>query len=199
MSFDRIGPLGTWNKFDERWIGTRLAARWLLIATLFVLTTLPLFFGNLPSSGVLRNVYGGVAGIGGTISIFYVWIGMWKYWARLDESGRWSKRFWFAVMLIGFWYGSCLYCWCAYLPQVIRSDQRGVTPSEIEPTHGRGVFGKSLVVAWFFFFLFSVLLLFLRKEADFAFPIFGAYSVVLVLTTFACAIAWLYRQGVRHD
>src|SRR5215469_13928383 len=166
MKVGRIGPLGIWDKFDERWIGTRVAARWFLVATLFVLTTLPLFIGKPSPSGALGKAYGAVAGIGGAISIFYLWIGMWKYWARLDESGRWSKRFWFAVMLAGFWYGSCLYCWCIYLPQVMRSARQGVAPPVIELRSGKKVvFGKFLLAAWLCFVLLLVLIFVFPKFA----------------------------------
>jgi hypothetical protein len=43
---------------------------------------------------------------------------MWIYWVKVDRSGHARKRLWFVVMLAGAWYGSCLYFYFAYLPQV---------------------------------------------------------------------------------
>ena len=201
MRFDRIGPLGLWNRFDEQWIGTRRAALLFLIASFFVLSLVPVFFGWVqPSKSSPSNFIWGVVGVLGSISIFFLWIGMWKYWARLDRSGRWAKRLWFIVMLVGFWDGSCLYCWCIYLPQVIRSGRQGVAPSSIEPSrHQRAIFGKSLLVAWVCFFLFVAILFVLPGKLAFAIPILRICLIVLGLTSFTHAIRWLYRQGVRRN
>lgn len=59
-------------------------------------------------------------GVFGTLGLLFLYIGMWWYWARLDDSGRWWKRFWFVVLLVGFWNGSILYFLFVYLPQVVR-------------------------------------------------------------------------------
>ena len=57
----------------------------------------------------------------GTLALFFLWLGMWRYWARLDCSTRMTKRLWFGVLLFGFWYGSCLYYFLLYRPQVRRA------------------------------------------------------------------------------
>jgi hypothetical protein len=59
-------------------------------------------------------------GVFGTLGMMFLWLGMWWYWVRLDDSGRWWKRFWFAVLLIGFWNGSVPYFIFVYLPQTVR-------------------------------------------------------------------------------
>ena len=59
-------------------------------------------------------------GVFGTLGLLFLFIGMWWYWARLDVSGRWWKRFWFVVLLVGFWNGSIVYFLFVYLPQVVR-------------------------------------------------------------------------------
>ena len=200
MRFDRIGPLGLWNRFDERWIGTRRAAQLFFVASLFVLGLLPVFLGRIePSDKPSANVFWGIVGVGGAFSVLFLWLGMWRYWARLDaSSGKWIKRFWFLVMLAGFWYGSCLYCWCVYLPQVIRSGRQGVTSPVTEPVHGgKAVFGRSLVVVWLCF-LFFVGLIFAFPKLAFTIPIVHVAAIVLVLTSFAYVIGWIYRQGVRR-
>jgi hypothetical protein len=62
----------------------------------------------------------GLMGIVGPIGLFFLLLGMWRYWMRLDDSGPAAKRFWFFVLLVGFWYGSVLYFYSVYLPQVFR-------------------------------------------------------------------------------
>jgi hypothetical protein len=42
-------------------------------------------------------------------------------WASDRFLGMWAKRMWFIVLLVGFWWGSCLYRYFVYLPQVFRS------------------------------------------------------------------------------
>jgi hypothetical protein len=58
-----------------------------------------------------------------TCALLFLWFGMWAYWVRLDDSKTYSKRLWFLVLLLGFWYGSCLYCYFVYFPQVIRRNR----------------------------------------------------------------------------
>lgn len=48
-----------------------------------------------------------------------IWFGMWSYWERFDASGVWTKRLWFLVLLFGFWFGSILYFFAVYIPQVL--------------------------------------------------------------------------------
>jgi hypothetical protein len=64
-------------------------------------------------------------GVFGTLGLLFLYVGMWWYWARLDDSGRWWKRFWFVVLLVGFWNGSVLYFLFVYLPQVVRRREAG--------------------------------------------------------------------------
>lgn len=59
-------------------------------------------------------------GVFGTLGMMFLWVGMWWYWATLDDSGRWWKRIWFVVLLIGFWDGSIVYFLFVYLPQLVR-------------------------------------------------------------------------------
>ena len=56
----------------------------------------------------------------GVISIFFLWFGMWGYWVKVDDSRKPVRRFWFLVLLVGFWFGAFLYYYGAYLPQVFR-------------------------------------------------------------------------------
>jgi hypothetical protein len=60
-----------------------------------------------------------VVGVMGPIASFFLWLGMWRHWMRLDTSKALTKRMWFVILLIGFEYGSVLYYFCVYRPQVI--------------------------------------------------------------------------------
>ena len=40
------------------------------------------------------------------VGMLFVWVGMWWYWAKLDVSGNWARRFWFFVLLCGFCFGA---------------------------------------------------------------------------------------------
>src|SRR3954451_15693035 len=154
MNFDDIGPLGLWDTFNVRWMQTRRAAQLFFVASLLILPLLPFFTGTIEPSGdtTFSIVFWGLLGVFGSLSIFFLWLGMWRYWAKVDTSSGWAKRIWFLVMLIGFWYGSCLYCWCVYLPKVIK---RGAVPAPKNvPVRKVGVFGKALLSAWLCLFLF---------------------------------------------
>ncbi len=62
----------------------------------------------------------GIIGMLGTVGTIHIFFGMWTYWARLDRSGKVSRRMWFVILLLGWWFASCLYYYAVYLPQVIR-------------------------------------------------------------------------------
>jgi hypothetical protein len=66
-----------------------------------------------------------LVGVFGTLGLLFLYIGMWWYWTRLDDSGCWWKGFWFVVLLVGFWNGSVLYFLFVYLPQVVRRREAG--------------------------------------------------------------------------
>ena len=201
MRFDRIGPLGLWNRFDEGWIATRQAGLLFFIASLFVVALTPVFFGFVePSTSRIINVFWGVVGVVGAFSIFFLGMGMWRYWARVDASRKLAKRFWFLVMLVGFWYGSCLYCWCLYLPCVMRLYRNAATtPPLTERRQRKSKFGKSLLIGWLCFLVFVALIFGFPKVLATTIPVVHLVSVLLVLTTFAYVILWLYRQGISRN
>jgi len=62
----------------------------------------------------MSNVFGAI-GAAGCLTIYY---SMWFYWREVDASKAGKKRLWFFVLLLGLWYGSCLYYYCVYRPQV---------------------------------------------------------------------------------
>jgi len=61
----------------------------------------------------------------GVPAAFFLCLGMWRYWVRLDDSNPWAKRAWFFLLLVGLWWASCLYYFLVYLPQVVRKQRSG--------------------------------------------------------------------------
>ena len=111
-----------WTWFKDEWLITRQAAKLFFLSTLLVLALIPVSLGKIHTNTMsfwVRLPWG-ILGILGPIALFFLWFGMWRYWVRIDRSGRWAKRAWFVVLLVGFWWGSCLYCLFVYLPRVLR-------------------------------------------------------------------------------
>ena len=107
-----------WKRLDDVWLVTNRAAKLLLICTFFVIALTPMFIGYMPSSpSALTEMIWGAVGVCGALALFIIWVAMWRYWARVDNSNAWVKRLWFIILLAGFWYGSVLYYYCVYLPQ----------------------------------------------------------------------------------
>jgi hypothetical protein len=119
------GYWGPWNRFTEGWLVSRQAIRLFLVAAMFVLAVTPIFLGLVDPAKMslpLRLLWT-VVGMVGTISLFFLWLGMWRYWVRLDHSRVLVKRLWFVILLFGLWWGSCLYYFFAYRPQVTRRER----------------------------------------------------------------------------
>jgi hypothetical protein len=112
-----------WNKFRDDWLTTAQAARLFLLAALLVLALTAVLFGSIDTTrmSLWARLPVGVLGVLGPIALFFLWFGMWRYWARIDNSSRWAKRMSFIVLLVGFWWGSCLYCFFVYLPRTYKS------------------------------------------------------------------------------
>ena len=111
-----------WNWFSDDWLITQRAAKLFLVSTLLVLAVTPILLGriNTQTMSFWARLPWGILGVLGSVALFFLWFGMWRYWARVDNSSRWVKRIWFLLLLVGFWWGSCLYCLFLYLPQVFR-------------------------------------------------------------------------------
>jgi hypothetical protein len=118
MRLDSIGPWGLLNLFKDHWLVSRQAIMVFFLCTICVALATPIFLGSDPSRiyswmGPSRNAVGGLSAVGTLL----LWLGMWRYWVRIDNRGKWMKRLWFIVLLVGFWWGSFLYYFLAYLPQ----------------------------------------------------------------------------------
>lgn len=216
MRFEKIGPLGMLNWFRDDWLVTRLAMRLFFLATIVVLAVAPLVYGwvNPNAISFWSNLGWGILGVAGPIAIFFLLLGMWRYWLRLDDSGRWAKRFWFLALLVGiwWWYALCLYCWMVYLPKAMRRNRAGIRTTPASPesspnpkniTFSPGIFGRILIGGWIAFLGGTFLIFFILKpgKAPVWLPapwVFLTISLALILTSFAYGVTWLYRLGARR-
>ena len=114
-----------WNWFKDEWLVTRQAVKLFFLSTLLVFALTPVLLGKIDTSTMSfwARLPWGILGILGPIALFFLWFGMWRYWVRIDRSGRRAKRTLFVVQLLGFWWGSCLYCFFVYLPQIARREK----------------------------------------------------------------------------
>jgi uncharacterized BrkB/YihY/UPF0761 family membrane protein len=110
----------SWLRDD--WLISQTVALLFLLSTGLVVLSTPVFLGRLDTATMSfwQRLPWGILGIAGPPGILFLWLGMWRYWFRHDESKPSVKRFWFVVLLIGFWFASCVYCFFVYLPQVIQ-------------------------------------------------------------------------------
>lgn len=123
MQLQRIGPFwlpGAWLRDD--WLISPSTSRLFLFSAICVIALTPIIEGWLVPSRMTfwMRVPWTVLVLVGVPALFFLWLGMWRYWVRLDDSSVWAKRAWFLILLIGFWWGSFLYYFCVYLPQLFR-------------------------------------------------------------------------------
>ena len=129
MRLQRIGPFwlpSSWLR--DNWLVSRSTPILFLLSAICVVALTPVFRGSVDPSKMSfwQRLPWGILGILGPIGLFFLWFGMWLYWVRLDDSNAWAKRVWFLVLLVGLWWGSCLYYFFVYLPQVIRKQRSRV-------------------------------------------------------------------------
>jgi hypothetical protein len=112
------------RKLSDDWLVSSGAVKLFILSTIFVLVLIPLFLGYAQGqTSTAKQVFWEAAGVLGAPATLFLWHGMWRYWGCVDRSRVWVKRCWFVVLLFGLWYGSVLYCYFVYLPQV---RQRGI-------------------------------------------------------------------------
>ena len=127
------GPFGFVNAFDDSWIVTPRATKLFFASTIIALALIPMYLmyfipetlvpaylapnAQVPSWMIVP--YGALT-LTIVLALFFIWGGMLRYWSHLDRSGKWMKRLWLAVLVLGVWWGACLYYYVVYLPQVQR-------------------------------------------------------------------------------
>jgi hypothetical protein len=117
-----LRPPGLFDWFNDNWQVSRQALTLFCASTLFVIALGPIFFGLIEPAKQSRldGFFWGFEGVVGSISVFFLWFGMWRYWVRLDTSTPALKTASFFLLLVGAWFGAIPYCFFVYRPQVLR-------------------------------------------------------------------------------
>ena len=109
-----------WNRFTDEWLvrpQARIAVGTGAVLCLLLSVSFLGVSGPTATMSFGERLYLTVVACLGTLGALFLWLGMWRYWVRLDKSRRQHRRLWFIVLLAGCWYGSMLYFVLAYLPQ----------------------------------------------------------------------------------
>jgi hypothetical protein len=142
--------------------------------------------------------------------MFFLWIGMWWYWATLDDSGKWAKRFWFLMLLFGVWFGGAMYYVCVYLPQAIGgragnpSSRTVETESALdEPTRARFSWHPLmwLATAWWCGMILLVAAMTFAPRVIARIPHFEYIRFIVpiaLVASLAYALWVLYASGMRR-
>jgi hypothetical protein len=130
-----LGPSGLFDWFNDNWLVSRQALKLFCISTFFAGALVPIFFVvNFAKPSTLDQLLGGFEGVLGPISMFFLWIGMWRYWVRLDTSTPALKTASFFLLLVGLWLGAIPYCFFVYRPQVLRRTWARPFPDDEDAT-----------------------------------------------------------------
>jgi hypothetical protein len=118
---------GPWGQRLRNWLVTGTGPTAMLVSAIAILAITVYLYGLMAmhidaqrfrlASPYFQNATDifGMVGAAGGVLLYY---SMWFYWAWIDESKTSSKRVWFFLLLLGLWYGSCVYYFFVYRPQV---------------------------------------------------------------------------------
>lgn len=111
--------------FKDDWLITARAAKLFLVCSVGLIAVTPIFLGWVDPNkmSAAGRISWEVLGIVGAVGTTLLWLGMWRYWLRIDRSRAILRRFWFVILLLGAFYGSCLYYYFVYLPKVVGKDK----------------------------------------------------------------------------
>jgi len=116
----------SWRNGVDDLIVSRVALRFFLSGVVCVVAITVFHFLPIPERSEMSFQYKfflGMFGIVAAITVNFLYWGMWRYWYKFDESDKWIKRAAFALMLLGFFWGSAVYYFTFYIPQVQRKQK----------------------------------------------------------------------------
>ncbi len=113
-----------WRWVSDEWLISKSASVCFGLSVLVIAwMSVVVLSGLEPQAvGTTANVLLGVGGVLGAFSAFFLWGGMWRYWARHSSQSPGARRAWLFVLLIGVWYGAILYYSFVYLPRREKSN-----------------------------------------------------------------------------
>jgi len=108
MQFKRVGFVWLPSRLlEDDWLISKWTRRLFFLSALCVLIFTAEFFLNIDTSRMSfwQRLPFGLTGLVEPFGTIFIWLGMWRYWVRLDNSVRWLKRTSFLLLLVGFWWG----------------------------------------------------------------------------------------------
>lgn len=203
-----------WNRVSDKWLVSKVSSRLLAVSSALTVAVTLLLYSNFINqhSGAPWSVFYAILGVSGALSIFFLWGGMWRYWLLGEPSNRFARRIWFAILILGLWYGAVLYYLLVYLPgkeeREIEHVEEPANRSQIanwkvaRDVHGRmKKFEIFLLSAWLLVFVvFGLLLSFPRIFLPMiAFlPYFSVMAIGLMIVSGAYLLICVYRAGMTR-
>jgi len=117
-----------WRRISDEWLVSKAASVCFAVASLIITAITVVSFPDTPIQdiGVISRTLWGIFGALAAVSIFFLWGGMWRYWIDCDPTSRMSRRVWFAILIVGLWYGAILYYVCVFLPTTRKKDRESL-------------------------------------------------------------------------
>lgn len=194
-----------WRLVSNDWLVGRTASRLFAASSVIALATTPFSLGltKIPQVPTLSwtNLFLAIAGVVGSLSIIFLWTGMWRYWTQCDASSRAVRRIWFFVLLFGLWYGAVLYYLVRYLR---RGSQREAVEHPYTPSKGRVTtfLGYVLLVGWIgLIAIVALVFAFPKSVGPLLHPIADYFVLIPISLLFGTAVYGvmrLYRSGMDN-
>lgn len=112
-----------WKWLGNEWFVSEKASALFAVSALLTLVLTSVLYVGIPSPSTLSTtsmVLYGAVGFICPLAMFFLWLGMLRFWTRGEPSNRIARRAWFIVLILGLWYGAILYYAFVYMPLVRR-------------------------------------------------------------------------------
>jgi len=109
-----------WDRIGNEWLVGKTASILFGISAIIIIAMTPIWFGLMviPDATWWGDLLLAIFGVISTIGGFFLWLGMWRHWAKCNQSKPIIKRLWFLILIFGLWYGAIAYYILAYLNSV---------------------------------------------------------------------------------
>lgn len=104
-----------WRWISDEWLLSRGASLWFGLCSLIIVWMSVVILIDVTPGGTGTQTALGVGGVLAAFSVFFLWGGMWRYWA-INGTTSSARRAWFCVLVFCLWYGAIFYYSFVYLP-----------------------------------------------------------------------------------
>jgi uncharacterized SAM-binding protein YcdF (DUF218 family) len=107
-----------WKRMGDEWLAKETAAVLFAISCVVIVLATAVLWIGLPSMSPLSipSICVGLLGLACPVAMFFLWGGMLRYWMRGEPASLQARRFWFAILILGLFYGAIVYFGAVYLP-----------------------------------------------------------------------------------